>query len=148
MDLEKDVMDQLKTAMKAKDHKRMEALRAIKAALLNAKTASGNQEMNEDTQLKILQRLVKQRLDSMQIYQGQNRDDLAEAEEAQAKIIAEFLPKQLSESEIEEVVEAVIAETGANSMKDMGKVMGIASQKMAGKANNKTISVIVRKKLR
>ncbi len=141
-------MNHLKTAMKAKDHKRMEALRAIKGAILNAKTASGQKEFDKTTELKILQRLVKQRLDSMQIYQGQNRMDLAEEEEEQAKIISEFLPKQLSEEEIEEKVEAIISKSGANSMKDMGKVMGIASKEMAGKANNKTISVIVQKKLR
>lgn len=148
MDLEKEVMDHLKTAMKAKDHKRMEALRAIKGAILNAKTASGQAEFNEETQLKILQRLVKQRLDSMQIYQGQNRMDLAEEEEEQAKIIAEFLPKQMTEEEIEEKVSAIIEQTGADSMKDMGKVMGIASKEMAGKANGKTISIIVQRKLR
>lgn len=148
MDLEKEVMDQLKTAMKAKDHKRMEALRAIKGAILNAKTASGQKEFDEETDLKILQRLVKQRLDSMQIYEGQNRMDLAQEEEEQAKIISEFLPKQLSEEEIETRVDAIIAQTGANSMKDMGKVMGMASQEMAGKADNKTISVLVQKKLR
>lgn len=148
MSLEKEVMNHLKTAMKAKDHKRMEALRAIKGAILNAKTASGQKEFDKTTELKILQRLVKQRLDSMQIYQGQNRMDLAEEEEEQAKIISEFLPKQLSEEEIEEKVEAIISKSGANSMKDMGKVMGIASKEMAGKANNKTISVIVQKKLR
>ncbi len=148
MDLEREVMDQLKVAMKAKDHKRMEALRAIKSAILNAKTASERQEFDEETQLKILQRLVKQRLDSMQIYQGQNRMDLAEEEELQAKIIAEFLPKQLSDEEIEQKIEEIIAKTGASSMKDMGKVMGLASKEMAGKANNKTISVLVQKKLR
>lgn len=148
MDIEKQVMEKLKSAMKAKNHEQMEALRAIKGAILNAKTASGQQEMNEETQLKLLQRLVKQRLDSMQIYQGQNRQDLAEAEEKQAAIIAEFLPEQLSEEEIEKQIDEIIQETGAESMKDMGKVMGIASKKMSGKAPNKEISVIVRRKLK
>src|SRR5699024_9620472 len=99
MELEREVMDQLKMAMKGKEHKRMEDLRDTKNAILKGKTASERQEFDEETQLKILQRLVKQRLDSMQIYQGQNRMDLAEEEELQAKIIAEFLPKQLSEAE-------------------------------------------------
>lgn len=134
-------------AMKAKDHKRMEALRAIKSAILNAKTASNQQQFDEDTELKILQRLVKQRLDSMQIYQGQNRPDLAEEEEFQAAIIAEFLPKQLSEEEVEAHIDDIIQRTGVQSLKDMGKVMGLASAEMAGKTNNKIISVIVKRKL-
>src|SRR5699024_11301531 len=99
MELEKKVMEKMKAAMKAKDQEQLEALRAIKSAILNAKTASGHAEFDEDTELKLLQRLVKQRLDSMQIYQAQNRPDLADAEEKQAKIISEFLPEQLSEEE-------------------------------------------------
>lgn len=148
MGLEEKVMEKLKAAMKEKDHKKMAALRAIKSAILNAKTASGQKVFDEKTELQLLQRLVKQRLDSMQIYQGQNRPDLAEEEEEQAKIISEFLPKQLSEEEIEAKIDAIIEKTGASNMKDMGKVMGMASQEMAGKANNKTISVIVQRKLR
>src|SRR5699024_4954371 len=116
--------------------------------LLSAKTASGKKELTEDDQMKLLQRLVKQRLDTMQIYQGQNRLDLAEDEEKQAEIISQFLPEQMSEEEIEAKVESIIAETGAESMKDMGKVMGIASEQMSGKASNKEISVIVRRKLK
>ena len=140
-------MDKLKSAMKAKDHGQMEALRAIKSAILNAKTASSQKELSEDTQLKLLQRLVKQRLDSMQIYEGQNRADLAEAEEQQAKIISQFLPEQMSVDEIESKVDEIIKKLGADSMKDMGKVMGMASKEMNGKAPNKEISVIVRRKL-
>ncbi|HLS30633.1 MAG TPA: GatB/YqeY domain-containing protein [Flavobacteriaceae bacterium] len=147
MGLEEEVMQKMKVAMKEKNHAQLEALRAIRAAILNAKTAGDGQEINEEMELKILQRLVKQRLDSMQIFQGQNRPDLAENEESQAKIISEFLPEQLSEEEIEKVVDEIIAETGAESMKDMGKVMGMASKKTAGKADNKTISVIVKRKL-
>jgi len=147
MDLEQQVMDKLKSAMKAKDHGQMEALRAIKSAILNAKTASSQKELSEDTQLKLLQRLVKQRLDSMQIYEGQNRADLAEAEEQQAKIISQFLPEQMSVDEIESKVDEIIKKLGADSMKDMGKVMGMASKEMNGKAPNKEISVIVRRKL-
>ncbi len=147
MSLEKEVMEKLKSAMRNKDHKQMEALRAIKAALLNAKTAAGASDFTEEDELKLLQRLVKQRLDSMQIYQEQKREDLAKAEEEQATIIAQFLPKQLTEEEIEAKIDEIITSTGAASMKDMGKVMGAASEAMAGKANNKTISVIVRRKL-
>src|SRR5690625_1061436 len=147
MKLEDEVMNKLKEAMKEKDHARMEALRAIRAAILNAKTAADMKEMDEQTELKLLQRLVKQRLDSMQIFQSQNRPDLAEKEETQARIIAEFLPEQLSEEEIEKIVDEVIAQTNAESMKDMGKVMGAVSAKTTGKADNKTISVIVRRKL-
>ncbi len=147
MNLEKEVMNQLKSAMKAKNHDRLEALRAIRAAILNAKTAADLKEMDEKTEMQLLQRLVKQRLDSMQIFQSQNRPDLAEKEETQARIIAEFLPEQLSEEEIEKIVDEVIAQTNAESMKDMGKVMGAVSAKTTGKADNKTISVIVRRKL-
>lgn len=147
MELEKEVMDKLKSAMREKNHDRMEALRAVKAEILNAKTAAGLKSMTEEAQLKLLQRMVKQRLDSMQIFQGQNRPDLAEKEESQAKIISEFLPKQMSEEEIEKEIEKIVQETGASTMKDMGKVMGLASQRMAGKANNKTVSVIVKRKL-
>lgn len=147
MELEKKVMEKLKEAMREKDHGRMDALRAVKAAILNAKTASGIKELDEKTELQLLQRLVKQRLDSMQIFQGQNRPDLAEKEETQAQIIAEFLPEQLSEEEIEKIIDEIIEQTGAESMKDMGKVMGMASERTAGKADNKTISVIVRRKL-
>lgn len=148
MDLEKEVMQKLKSAMKDKDHARMEALRAIKAAILLAQTSEeGHHELTEDAQMQILQRLVKQRLDSMQIFQSQNRMDLAEKEESQAKIISEFLPEQLTEEEVEKIVDEIIDETGAESIKDMGKVMGVASQRMAGKSDGKTISVIVRRKL-
>lgn len=140
-------MDKMKAAMRDKDQARLEALRAIKAELLNAKTAAGAKELTEDDEMKLLQRLVKQRLDSMQIFQGQNRADLAEKEESQARIISEFLPAQLSEEEIEKIVDEIIAETGADSMKDMGRIMGLASDKMAGRANNKTVSVIVRNRL-
>lgn len=147
MSLEQKVMEQLKAAMKAKDQKRLAALRGIKSEILNAKTASGQQEFDENTELKLLQRLVKQRLDSAQIFRGQNRDDLADDEELQAEVIAKFLPEQLSEEEIEAKINEIITQTGASSMKDMGKVMGMASKEMAGKAPTKTISVIVKRKL-
>lgn len=147
MELEKNVMEKLKLAMKAKDHDRMEAMRAIKNAILQAKTASDQKELNEETEMKLLQRLVKQRLESMQIFQGENRNDLAQKEEKQAELISQFLPEQLSDEEIEEKVNEIIEKTGAESMKDMGKVMGMASKEMNGRATNKQISVLVKRKL-
>lgn len=147
MSLEKEVMTQMKVAMKAKDTVALEALRAVKSGILLAKTESNAQELAEDEEMKLVQKLVKQRKDSAAIYREQNRADLAEPEEKQAEVIAAFLPAQLSQAEIEAEVEAIIAETGAESMKDMGKVMGMASEKLAGKADGKTISAIVRKKL-
>ncbi|MEO2099498.1 MAG: GatB/YqeY domain-containing protein [Flavobacteriaceae bacterium] len=125
----------------------MEALRAVKGAILLAKTENSQQELTEDQELKIVQKLVKQRKDSAQVYREQNREDLAEPEEQQAEVISQFLPEQLSEAEIEAKVEEIIKKTGADGMKDMGKVMGVASQELAGKADGKTISVIVKKKL-
>ncbi|MAQ42078.1 GatB/YqeY domain-containing protein [Mesonia oceanica] len=147
MSLEKDVMTQMKVAMKAKDSETLEALRAVKGAIILAKTDNGQQEITEEQEVKLVQKLVKQRKDSAQLYREQNREDLAEPEEKQAEVISQFLPEQLSEAEIEAKVEDIIAQTGAEGMKDMGKVMGIASQQLAGKADGKTISIIVKKKL-
>ena len=148
MALEQEVMQKMKEAMKAKDTVALASLRSIKSEILKAKTASSNKEdMSEAEELKLVQKLVKQRKDSAQTYKEQNREDLAEAELAEAKIIEQFLPAQLSEEEIGKDVEAIIAETGASSMKDMGKVMGMASQRLAGKADGKTISKIVKEKL-
>ena len=148
MALEQEVMQKMKEAMKAKDTVALASLRSIKSEILKAKTASSNKDdMSEAEELKLVQKLVKQRKDSAQTYKEQNREDLAEAELAEAKIIEQFLPAQLSEEEIGKEVEAIIAETGASSMKDMGKVMGMASQRLAGKADGKTISKIVKEKL-
>ena len=147
MSLEKDVMTQMKAAMKAKDAAALEALRAVKSAILLAKTENSQQDLSEEEEIKILQKLVKQRKDSAILYREQNREDLAEPEEKQAEVIAQFLPEQLSEAEIEANVEAIIAQTGAEGMKDMGKVMGLASKELAGKADGKTISMVVKKKL-
>lgn len=147
MSLEKEVMTQMKVAMKAKDAAALEALRAVKSAILMAKTESNAGELSEDQEMKLVQKLVKQRKDSSSIYREQNRPDLAEPEEKQAEVIAAFLPEQLSEAEIEAKVGEIISKTGAESMKDMGKVMGMASEELAGKADGKTISAIVRKKL-
>ena len=147
MSLEKDVMTQMKAAMKAKDAAALEALRAVKSAILLAKTENSQQDLSEEQEIKILQKLVKQRKDSAILYREQNREDLAEPEEKQAEVIAQFLPEQLSEAEIEAKVEVIIAQTGAEGMKDMGKVMGLASKELAGKADGKTISMVVKKKL-
>ena len=148
MALEKDVMQKMKEAMKAKDTVALASLRSVKSEILKAKTASGGgDEMTEAEELKLIQKLVKQRKDSAAVYQEQNRPDLAEPELAEAKIIEQFLPEQLSEEEVEAEVKKVIASTGAESMKDMGKVMGIASKNLAGKADGKTISNLVKKHL-
>jgi len=148
MSLQERIMTEMKAAMRAKDSVKLEALRAIKGGILLAQTESASKEgITEDEELKLLQKLVKQRKDSAVIYKEQGREDLAQPELDQAAVIEEFLPEQLSEVEIEAKVDAIIAETGAEGMKDMGKVMGLASQELAGKADGKTISMIVKKKL-
>jgi len=148
MSLQERIMTEMKAAMRAKDSLKLEVLRAIKGGILLAQTESGSKEaITEDAELKLLQKLVKQRKDSAVIYKEQGREDLAQPELDQAAVIEEFLPEQLSVVEIEAKVDAIIAETGAEGMKDMGKVMGAASQELAGKADGKTISMIVKKKL-
>lgn len=148
MSLQQEIMDAMKIAMKAKDTQALEALRAVKSALLIAQTSTGSkEEISEDEELKILQKQVKQRKDSAAIFTEQNRADLAEPELIQAAVIEQFLPKQLSAEEVAKVVNAIIAETGATSMKDMGKVMGLANAKLAGKADGKTISTIIKSRL-
>lgn len=148
MALQDQIMTDMKDAMRNKDSMRLEALRAVKAALLLAKTEkSGGATLNEEEEIKLVQKLVKQRKDSAAIYKEQGREDLAEPELAQAEVIQKYLPEQLSEAEIEKEVDQVIAQTGADGMKDMGKVMGMVSKKLAGKADGKTISGIVRSKL-
>ena len=140
--------DELKFAMRAKDSLKLEALRAIKSELLLAQTSSGGGALlSKDDEIKLLQRLVKQRKDSAAIYKDQNRVDLASPEEDQAAVISTFLPEQLSSEQIEKIVANVILKIGAEGMKDMGKVMGIVSNEMAGKADGKSISTIVKKKL-
>jgi len=148
MALLKNLTDELKAAMRAKDTLKLEALRAIKSAVLLAKTASaGDAELPEEEEIKLLQKLVKQRKDSAQIFREQNRDDLATTEEVQAEVIAKFLPEQLTIVAIEKIIDEIIVKTGAEGMKDMGKVMGMASKEMAGKADGKTISTIVKQRL-
>ena len=139
---------EIKEAMKAKNVLALEALRAIKSAVLLLKSEAGaSEELTEDQEIKLLQKLVKQRRDSAIIFREQNRVDLAEPEEAQAEIIAKFLPEQLSEEEVKSLIEAIISQTGATSMKDMGKVMGMASKQLAGKADGKSISTLVKQLL-
>ena len=135
-------------AMKEKDTVSLESLRAVKSALLLAQTQKGGSSgVNEEEEIKILQKLVKQRKESADIYISQNRTELADVEINQSKIIKGFLPKQMSVSEIEKIITELIIETGASDMKDMGKIMGMASKKLSGKADGKTISNIVRAKL-
>lgn len=142
--ISKDIM----AAMKAHDKVRLEALRNIKKNFIEAKTAPGaNDELPDDKALKILAKMAKQGKDTADLYRSQNRPDLAEEEEAQAKIVEEYLPKQLSDAEIEAEVKAAIVQTGASSMRDMGKVMGVVTKKLAGKADGKKISEIVKKLL-
>lgn len=148
MSLQEDIMTALKTAMKAKDQTALAALRAVKSEILLAQTATGSkEEITEDVEIQILSKMVKQRKDSAAIFLEQNRNDLADPEIAQAEIISQFLPAQLSEAEITVEVVNAIAATGAAGMKDMGKVMGMVSQKLAGQADGKTISNIVKAKL-
>lgn len=145
MSLQSRVMEKLKEAMKSKDTVALESLRAIKSAILLSQTESGaKEELNEADEMKLLQKLVKQRKDSATLYQEQGREDLAEPELAQVAVIEQFLPEQLSEEDIKKVVSDIISQTGASSMKDMGKVMGLASKKLAGKADGKTISILVK----
>ena len=148
MALLNNLTEDLKSAMRAKDSLKLEALRAIKSAVLLTKTASaGNTDLFEDDEIKLLLKLVKQRKDSAAIYREQNRNDLAAPEEAQANIIAQFLPEQMSVDAIKKIVDEIITKTGAKGMKDMGRVMGMASKKMLGKADSKTISDMVKQKL-
>lgn len=148
MSLEQRIMVDLKAAMLAKDDKALRSLRAIKAAILLAKTAEGGSgDLSEDEEIKLLQKLVKQRKDSLEIFQQQNRTDLAKKEQEEIEVIEKFLPKQLSYDELKGEIASVIAETGASSPADMGKVMGAATKKLAGKADGKTISQIVKELL-
>lgn len=145
MSLEQQINQNIKEAMIAKDQAKLRGLRAIKAAITLAKTEkAGIDELSADAEIKVLQKLVKQRKESADIYKTQGRDDLYEIEVEEQQIIEQFLPKQLDRSEIENIVKEIIAETGASSMKDMGKVMGLANQKLAGQADGKTISEIIK----
>lgn len=148
MSLEQKIMGELKTAMLAKDEKTVRSLRAIKAAILLAKTSEGGTgELKEEDEIKMLQKMVKQRKDSLEIYQQQNRADLATKEKEEIDVIERFLPKQMSAEELKAEIKKIIEETGSSSPADMGKVMGVATKKLAGKADGKTISTTVKELL-
>ena len=148
MELEKLINDDIKATMLARDAKKLEALRAIKAALLLEKTKEGGTgEIPETIELKLLQKLVKQRKESAEIYKNANRGDLAEKELYEASIIEKYLPGQLPDDQVKQIIQKIIAECGATSMKEMGKVMGLANKDLAGQADNKLISTIVKELL-
>lgn len=147
MSLEQNIMAQMKDAMKAKDEAGLRGLRAIKAAILLAKTAGGSGEITADDEIKLLQKLVKQRKDSLDIFRQQNRTDLAQKEEEEIAIIEKFLPKQMDAEELKTIIAGIITENGASSPADMGKVMGVASKQLAGQADGKTISAVVKELL-
>lgn len=145
MNLEQKIMADMKDAMKAKDEAGLRGLRAIKAEIIKAKTEPGaNAILSEETENKMLQKMMKQRKDSLEIYRTQNRDDLAKKEEEEIAIIEKFLPKQLNEEELKTSLQKIIDEVGAASPADMGKVMGIATKQLAGKADGKAISAAVK----
>jgi hypothetical protein len=148
MSLEQQIMAEMKEAMKAKDEATLRGLRAIKAEIIKAKTEPGaGGEIDEATEQKFLQKMMKQRKDSLEIFEKQGRADLAVKEKEEMAVIEKFLPKQLSEAEIKEAVSNIITAVGASSPADMGKVMGVASKELAGKADGKTISGIVKELL-
>lgn len=147
MSLEQKVMEEMKTAMRAKDEAGLRTLRAIKAAILIEKTSGGSGEITEADELKMLQKLAKQRRDSLEIFTTQNRADLAQKEQEELDIIDKFLPKQMSAEELQAEVKAIIAQVGAKSPADMGKVMGVASKQLAGKADGRAISETVKQLL-
>jgi len=148
MGLEEKVMAQMKDAMKSKNEAALRGLRAMKAEILKAKTEPGaGGRLRSETETKMLQKMVKQRKDALEIYQQQNRSDLAQKEQEEITLIEKFLPKQMSEEELKDALQKIIAEVGASSPADMGKVMGVATKQLAGKADGKTISSAVKELL-
>ena len=148
MSLEQTINADIKTAMLAKDEKGLRGLRAIKAAIILAKTAEGaGGEIKQEDEIKMLQKLVKQRKDSLEIFTQQNRNDLAQKESEEIDVIERYLPKQLDAETLKNLIQTIITDTGASSAADMGKVMGAASKQLAGKADGKTISAIVKELL-
>jgi len=148
MSLQQELMIKLKEAMKSKDAVALESLRAIKSEILLAQTKGGApSELTKEDEIKLLQKLVKQRKDSAAIYKEQGRDDLADPELAQVKIIAQFLPEQMTEDALKKIIAEIMETVGATSIKDMGKVMGMASKQLAGKADGKAISTAVKQLL-
>jgi uncharacterized protein YqeY len=145
MSLEEKVMTGMKEAMKSKNEALLRGLRAIKAEIIKAKTEPGaNGQINAEGELKLLQKLVKQRKDSLEIFQQQNREDLAKKEQEEIAVIEQFLPKQLDTEELKKIIAEIITTTGASGPQDMGKVMGVASKQLAGQADGKTISAVVK----
>ncbi|MEC5158713.1 GatB/YqeY domain-containing protein [Chryseobacterium sp. MP_3.2] len=147
MSLEIIISDAIKDAMRAKDKVALDALRAVKSQILLLKTEAVGAEVSAEQEIAILQRMIKQRKDSYDQFTAQNRSDLAEVEEAQSKVIEKYLPQQLSAEELETEMKAIIAQTGAESAKDIGKVMGMASKNLAGKSDGKSISDMAKKLL-
>jgi len=147
MSLEIKINEDIKTAMLAREKDKLDALRAVKSAVLMAKTEKAGGAIDEETEIKMLQKMVKQRKEAAEIYLAQSRQDMADAELFQASVIEAYLPAQLSAAEIELVLKEIIAETGATSAKEMGKVMGIASQRLSGKADGKLIAQLVKEML-
>jgi len=147
MTLEQRITADMKTAMKAKDKVSLRGIRAIKSAILLQKTDGSGKELDADGEISLLQKLVKSRQDSLDIYTKQNREDLAVTEREEIEVISKYLPEQLSEAELGALIDEVITKTGASSMKDMGKVMGMANKQAAGRADGKTIASLVKQKL-
>lgn len=147
MSLEVKLMTDLKEAMKSKDQAALRSIRAAKAAILLLRTDGSGKELDESGEIKLIQKLVKQRQDSLDIFEKQNREDLAVKEREEIAVLQRYLPKQLSEEELTPIINEIINKTGSTNMKDMGKVMGMASSQLAGKADGKTISAIVKKLL-
>lgn len=148
MNLEQKIMAEMKEAMKAKDEANLRALRAIKAEIIKAKTDPGaGGEISAEKEVSLLQKMMKQRKDSLEIYQQQNREDLARKEQEEMEVIEKFLPQQLTGEELKAEVQQIISETGASSPADMGKVMGAATKKLAGRADGKSISAMVKELL-
>lgn len=147
MTLEERIKPDLVAAMKAKDQAGLRGIRAIKAAILLAKTDGSGKALTPESEIKMLQKLIKQRKDSLEIYEQQGRDDLAKVEREEIEVIEKYLPAQISEEELEQIIASIIEKTGASSMQDMGKVMGMANKQLAGRADGKTIAEVVKKKL-
>lgn len=147
MSLENTISDAIKDAMRAKDKVALDALRAVKSQILLLKTEAKGAEISYEQEIAILQRMIKQRKDSAEQFNAQNRSDLAEVEDAQSRVIEKYLPAQLSEEDLEKEMKQIIADSGATSAKDLGKVMGIASKNLAGKSDGKSISTMAKKLL-
>ena len=147
MSLEQSIMADLKTAMLTKNEAGLRAIRAIKSAILLSKTSAGGKELSEEDEVKMLQKLVKQRQESISIYETQQREDLAEPEREEVAIISKYLPEMMSEDDVRKAVKAAIEQTGAKSPAEMGKVMGVVTKALAGKADNKMVSALVKELL-